>query len=133
MMRANVLAIECDWRLRKLVRANLEAAGLEVQEAVDLQHGLRLLFQGRPHLIILDLDIPGTDREQMLRTVSERLGDRFVPIILLSADPLSRDELAVERVVSHLRKPFAAASLLRHVERALDGRTKADRARNVSA
>jgi CheY-like chemotaxis protein len=43
MMGRCVLAIEHDWRIRKLIRANLEAVGLVVREAVSEQHGLQLL------------------------------------------------------------------------------------------
>ena len=53
-----VLAIEHDWRMRKLIRANLEALGVEVQEAVNGQHGLQLLRESQPNLILLDLDLP---------------------------------------------------------------------------
>ena len=43
-----MLVIERDWRLRKLIRANLEVLGLEVREAVSGRHGLQLIRQTPP-------------------------------------------------------------------------------------
>ena len=49
-----VLTIECNWRIRKLIRANLEAMGLTVQDAVSGQHALQMLGQTKPDLILVD-------------------------------------------------------------------------------
>jgi rubrerythrin len=66
MKGKRVLAVDCDWRMRRLIRANLEAAGLTVEEAVDGHHGLQLARGRRPDLILLDLDRPGMDARQFL-------------------------------------------------------------------
>ena len=55
-----------DWRMRKLIRANLEAMGLEVQEAVSEQHGLAVARRERPDLILLDLDLADSDAVHLL-------------------------------------------------------------------
>jgi DNA-binding response OmpR family regulator len=115
-----MLAIEHDWRLRKLIRANLEAMGLEVQEAVSGQHGLQLLRESRPDLILLDLDLPGVDATHLLCALHTQLRGRQVPIITISADPPSREVIDQGYVASYLRKPFAAPALLEQVRRALD-------------
>ena len=67
-----VLAIEHDWRMRKLIRANLEALGLRVREAVSGQHSLDLLAEGWPDLILLDLDLPETDADQLFERLRLR-------------------------------------------------------------
>ncbi len=115
-----MLAIEHDWRLRKLIRANLEAAGFEVRAAVDGPHGLRLLRESWPELIILDMDLPGVDVWQLLSSLRAQLEGRPVPIIILSAEPPSREMMRQIPVDSYLRKPFAAPMLLEHVQQALE-------------
>jgi DNA-binding response OmpR family regulator len=115
-----MLAIEHDWRLRKLIRANLEAMGLEVQEAVNGKHGLQLLREGRPDLILLDLDLPGVDILHLLCTLHAQLSGWAVPIIAISTDPPSREVVEQGYVASYLRKPFAAPALLEQVRQALD-------------
>jgi DNA-binding response OmpR family regulator len=114
-----MLAIEHDWRLRKLIRANLEALGLEVQEAVSGKHGLQLLRESSPDLILLDLDLPGVDVVRLLRALHALLSGQAVPIIAISTDPPSREVVAQGYVASYLRKPFAAPALLEQVRRAL--------------
>jgi CheY-like chemotaxis protein len=103
-----MLAIEHDWRLRKLIRANLEAMGLEVQEAVSGQHSLQLLRESRLRersleLILLDLDLPGIDAVYLLHALHAQLSGRPVPIIAISADPPSRQVLEQGYVASYLR------------------------------
>jgi DNA-binding response OmpR family regulator len=116
-----MLAIEHDWRIRKLIRANLEAVGLEVQEAVNGQHGLQLLGESRPDLILLDLDLTGTDIVRLLRMLRGCVRGRGVPIIAVSTEPPSREIVQLGHVDSYLRKPFAVPALLEAVRRALDG------------
>jgi len=121
MVEHCVLAIEHDWRIRKLIRANLEAVGLQVREAVSEQHGLQMLGECRPDLILLDLELPGVDVSRLVDTLHAKLDGRPVPIIVLSADPPVRQLLHRQNVASHLQKPFAAPVLLEHVCRALNG------------
>jgi CheY-like chemotaxis protein len=116
-----MLAIEHDWRLRKLIRANLGALGIEVQEAFSGQHGLQILCHSTPDLILVDLDMPGVDTMHLLRALHAQLRGRPVPIIVISADPLSRGVIEQGYVASYLQKPFAASALLEQVQRALGG------------
>ena len=115
-----MLAIEHDWRLRKLIRANLEALGLEVREAVSEQHGLQLLGECRPDLILLDLELPGVDLPSLIHTLHVELDDQPVPVIVLSADPPVRQLLHTDDIAGYLQKPFAASVLLEQVCRALN-------------
>jgi DNA-binding response OmpR family regulator len=114
-----MLAIEHDWKLRKLIRANLEPLGFEIQEAVNGQHGLQLLDESQPELILLDLDLPGVDMFHLLRALRARLAGRLVPIIGLSAEPPSRELRRQGYVDCYLPKPFAASALLEQVQCAL--------------
>ena len=114
-----MLAIECDWRLRKLIRTNLEVLGLEVREAVSGQHGLELIQKRRPDLILLDLDLLDVDPRQMLDEVRDHLNGCPVPIILLSADPPGRDLIQHDCVSGFVHKPFAVSSLLHQIHQAL--------------
>jgi CheY-like chemotaxis protein len=116
-----VLAIECDWRIRKLIRANLEAVGLLVREAVSGPHGLQIASNSRPDLILVDLDMPDMDAPALLDAFRLRFGDEPVPIVVMCADPPGRHLLHSEPVVGCLQKPFSALILLQQIQRALDG------------
>ena len=116
-----VLAIEHDWRLRKLIRANLEPLGLSVQEAVGAEHGLELLRASAPDLILLDLDLPDLDLTHFVGRILA-LCSQPLPIIVISAEPPTRQFMQQAPTTSHLQKPFAAPALLEQVQRALNHR-----------
>jgi rubrerythrin/CheY-like chemotaxis protein len=120
--RGYLLAITSNWRLRKLIRANLEAAGVEVREAISLKHGVGMLRDDPPGLILLDLDAPDVDMKPLLWTLhTERLGE-LVPIVLMSDEPPKRRLLQNRQVAGFLQKPFAATTLLERVRHALEHR-----------
>lgn len=115
-----VLAIECNWRIRKLIRANLEAVGLTVREAVGGPHGLQLVGDSRPDLILLDLDLPDMDAWHLLSALAARFADQPVPIVAMYAEPPDRRLLKHAQVAACLRKPFSASVLLQQVQDVLN-------------
>ncbi len=123
MAGERILAIEHNWRIRRLIRANLEALGLEVQEAVNQHHGLHSLEEGRPDLILLDLDLPDDGATELLRALSEQVQDRAVPIVLLCAEPPGRAILREAQVAGCLLKPFDVSTLVEQVRDLLDATT----------
>jgi DNA-binding response OmpR family regulator len=120
MARRRVLAIEHDWRMRKLLQANLESVGLDVQGAVNGQHGLHLISQETPDLILLSMDLPDIDASHLLERLHAQLSGQ-VPIIVMTAEPPSRRFVRKESAISYLLKPFAIPELLQSVGKALDG------------
>ena len=115
-----VLAIERNWQMRKLIRANLEPLGLEVREAVTEKHGLQRLHEGQPDLILLDLDLPDCGAWHLLDTFQRRFDGQLVPVVLMSVEPPSREAMQNEAVVGHLLKPFGVLALLDQVRSLLD-------------
>ena len=101
-----------------LIRANLEALGLEVQGAVRGHHSLHVLSENKPDLILLETDLLDIEFTQLLDHLQTQVGGQ-VPIIVLSAEPPSRQLREKGNAVSYLLKPFAAPALLERVEEAL--------------
>jgi DNA-binding response OmpR family regulator len=120
VVRKCVLAIEHDWRLRRLIQANLEPFGLEVRLAVNARHGLELLRMGRPDLILLDADLPDMEAGRWLDFLQAQLAGQ-VPVIVVSAEPLGSDLGQKGWAIGYLRKPFAVPDLLDRVHQAMDG------------
>ncbi len=117
--------------MRKLIRANLEAFGLEVRVAVNGGHGLHLLGQDKPDLILLDADLPDMETSLLIDHLQAELAGQ-VPIIVLSAEPPDRNLKENGLAFSYLLKPFAAPALLQHVGQALGG-IAGDRAETITA
>jgi CheY-like chemotaxis protein len=119
-----VLAVECNWRIRKLIRANLEAMGFAVHEAVSGQHALQMISQSKPDLILVDLDAPGMDALALLSTIQVLLAGRPAPIVAMCGEPLDRHLIQQgPPLAGFLQKPFSAPRLMEQVQTALNGGT----------
>jgi CheY-like chemotaxis protein len=131
MAKWRVLAIERNWRIRKLIRANLEALGLEVREAVSGEHGLQQLGNDLPDLILLDLDLPDDDALQLLYALHGRMVGKRVPIVIMAPEPPSRRFIQHGMIAGHLLKPFAVPALLEQVQKVLGNLPLSDSASSL--
>ncbi len=77
-----VLVVEDEPDLRKLLVVILERAGHAVVDVADGSAGLRAVYDKRPELVLLDAGLPGLDGWQFLERVRE-FSD--VPVIMLTA------------------------------------------------
>jgi DNA-binding response OmpR family regulator len=83
MSNPTVLVIEDDPDIRGLVVALAERAGMRTREAADGRAGLRVFFEERPDLVVLDIGLPELDGWEVLdriRDLSE------VPVLMLTAE-----------------------------------------------
>lgn len=75
--------IEDDPDIRELVVALVGRAGMLGLQAADGKEGIRMFFERRPDMVVLDLALPGLDGWQVLDRIRE-LSE--VPVLLLTAD-----------------------------------------------
>lgn len=94
MNRNSLLVVDDDPEIRSLVREYLTLRGYRVRVAQNGQEALALVEQERPHLIILDLMMPGMDGVEVLRALRAR--DFKGGVVTLSA---SQDEHALQRTL----------------------------------
>ncbi len=86
-----ILLVEQDSRLRHLLATDIEERGHEVIEAADGLAGLRLLEQGAPDAVLINIVAPGGDAIEHLNAlrVRGRSGNRSgIPLVTY----LDRDE-----------------------------------------
>lgn len=111
---AEVMAVEDDDRIRKLIRTVLEGEGYEVVSASNGGDALRLLDEAKPQVILLDLMMPGLDGWAFLRAIREQ-GVK-TPVVLVSA--ISDLPAEARRLgADSLPKPFAVEDLIAKVEK----------------
>lgn len=68
-VRQKVVIVEDARFFRQLVRDVLEPLNLEIREAADGREGLALIRQEKPHLVILDLNLPRLNGYELMRLV----------------------------------------------------------------
>lgn len=120
MMKQNILVVEDDEMIRKLVKIYLEKAGYDVLEAADGEEAQEVFLTHRPCLIILDLMLPKLSGEEFCKWVKERAGDE-VSVIMLSAKTKVEDRINGLKIGAddYLPKPFDPDELIAHVEAVL--------------
>jgi two-component system KDP operon response regulator KdpE len=109
--RLEILVIDDEVQIRRLLRVTLEATGYAVREADTGQVGLNEVAYRRPDAVVLDLglpDLPGVEVLQRLREWSK------VPVLILSVRGAEGDKIAAldAGADDYLTKPFGSGELL---------------------
>jgi DNA-binding response OmpR family regulator len=81
---AKILIVEDDRFLRELIARKLKNEDYEVIEAVDGEEGAKLIKEGKPDLVLLDLILPGIDGFEVLKRAKEDPTTASIPVIILS-------------------------------------------------
>ena len=81
-MPKTVLTIDDDTAITELLAMLLRTHGYEVKTANDGEEGVKAIKRLNPHVVILDLMMPGMDGWQVCKSVREFSN---VPIVILSA------------------------------------------------
>lgn len=119
-----ILIIDDDPDIRRLLRAALERGGHSVLEAADGATGVRAWRASRPDLVITDLQMPGKDG---LDTLFELVNlDAGVKVIAMTGGNWREavDRLHDARLFGALRtvaKPFTLSEMVRVVGEVLAG------------
>ncbi len=121
MAAQRALIVDADWRMRRLIRSNLEARGLEVAEAASGSAGLAALRQQRCDVVLLSAELPDGNGWNLVGEMRRTPATREVSIVIIVDEPARSRLLGRFRRVSPLVKPFSAADLLERVAWALSG------------
>jgi CheY-like chemotaxis protein len=87
-----VLVVEDNPVNRKLARNVLRSRGYRVLEADTGEEGIELARRERPHLILMDLQLPGLDGMEATRRLKADPATRDIPVVALSAHAQEADE-----------------------------------------
>jgi DNA-binding response OmpR family regulator len=112
-----ILAVEDDPDILRVIRAELERAGFEVWPALSAEDGLALLEKrGLPHLVLVDILLPGMDGLTLARRLHEWSD---LPVVMLTS--VGEADTVVQAIESfaedYIRKPFNTRELVARIER----------------
>ncbi len=99
-----------------LIQTILEEEGYAISTAEDGPSALAKIAQSPPHLILLDVMMPGMDGYEVTRRVRQQYKSPFIPILLITA----HDQASVARGLDigaddFIRKPVEVDELLARV------------------
>ena len=114
-MNYRILVVEDEPDLARGLEINLRQEGYEVMKASTGDEGLKLAFEQKPDLILLDVMLPGMSGFDVCRNIRARGHD--MPIIMLTAKSEEIDrvvglELGADDYVT---KPFSLRELIARV------------------
>lgn len=121
MATGNILLVEDHEDNRNIYRTILEHYGFRVTLASDGMEGVRLAQEGKPDLILLDIDIPLLDGLEVARTLKASEATSRIPIVALTAHSRVEDRERAEEAGfdGYLTKPVSPRSVAAEVQRFL--------------
>ena len=98
---------------RELLAQLLGPIGFETRSVEDGEQAVREFQAWRPHLLLIDMRMPGTDGGEAMRRIRSSPGGGDVKIIMVSASVFAedRDVALAHGANAFLRKPFREAAL----------------------
>lgn len=114
-----VLVIEDDQGLRQGIAFSLSQEGYQVLQAQNGKEGYRLFLQENPQGILLDLNLPDMDGNDLCRKIR---ATSQVPILMLTARDMETDEIMglSQGADDYMTKPFSIAVLKLRLAKLLD-------------
>ena len=123
----NILIVEDEARMRRLLELDLGEAGFHTFSAADAEKGLDLLRREQIDLVLTDLKLPGMGGLEFLQAAKRLNG--ALPVVVMTA--YGTVETAVEAMKAgasdYVLKPFALAEMRLVVQKELDVRRSARR------
>jgi DNA-binding response OmpR family regulator len=113
-----VLVVDDDEATRAAERAVLSDDGFRVIEARDGEEAMRAIRSDPPAVVVLDIQMPGTDGPSFAREL--RMALRHVPLVILTAVDDPKHQADRCNAEAYLRKPFDGPELVKVVRRFAD-------------
>ena len=121
-----ILIVEDNEKNMKLARDILQAKGYATLEAVNGEDGVRMAFERKPDLVLMDIQLPDIDGIAALKQIRTNPTLDAIPVVAVSASVMPDDH---QKIVNSgfdafITKPINLKQFLAAVQRFLqDGRS----------
>ena len=111
-MTTRILVVEDNPLNLKLVRDVLEFRGFEVATATTGEEGVTMALSDPPHLVLMDLQLPGIDGHAALSLLRADSTTGHIPVVALTAFAMAqdRDRALAAGFDGYLEKPISVRS-----------------------
>ena len=118
----NVLVIDDDEQIRRLIVRLLRPMGHVLEEAATAEEGLEKLRAAPPDLVLLDMQLPGRSGHEVLAEIRADPRTRLIPVVMITgAGTQERKLKAIEAgVTDFIGKPFSPEELVARVRALLE-------------
>ncbi len=118
-MTKTILTVDDSRTMRDMLLLTLSDAGYRVIQAEDGMHGLEVLAQEKPDVIVTDINMPRLDGFGFIETVRHDAKHRAIPILVLTteSDAEKKDRARRAGATGWIVKPFDPTKLVAAVRR----------------
>ena len=121
--KKRILIVDDDPHIGELLHVNLDAAGYDVDRALNGHEAIDRIAAAHPDLILLDVMMPGMDGWELCKAIRDDPECADIRIVMLTARDTDRDKMigkGVFGVDEYLTKPFDMDELLALCRRLLN-------------
>ena len=117
-----ILIIEDNPVNMELASDLLEVAGFLVLQAANAEEGLALARAEVPHLVLMDLSLPGMDGLTATRLLRADSTTAHIPVVVLTANAMKGDEDRAHEAgaIGYIAKPFDTRHFASHIHAFLE-------------
>jgi DNA-binding response OmpR family regulator len=114
-----VLLVDDEQEFAATLAERLTLRGMTTTTANNGEQALRCLEEGRPHIVILDMKMPGMSGLEVLRLIKQKCPT--IPVILLTGQDTTKDSMEGMDVgaFDYMVKPVKIEELLQKMREAL--------------
>lgn len=121
MDRKLALIIDDEKDVLEHISSMLRSSNFEVITSESGEEGLKLAFEHKPDLILLDVFLPDIDGGAVASQLSEKQGTKNIPIIYLTGLVTKQESQEPERIGKHfmIAKPVLKEELMLTISKVL--------------
>lgn len=116
-----ILVVDDSKTIRTVLGKMLHESGYNVLEAEDGESAIELAHRHLPHLILMDVVMPGINGFQATRRLAKEPETAHIPIIIMSGNEEAIEQFWLVKIGARdfMAKPFNRFEVFRRVERIL--------------
>jgi len=113
-MAKNILIVDDSKSMRQMINFTLTENGYTVTEAENGRHGVEMLEEASPELIITDINMPEMDGIEFIKSVRQDDRFKFTPIIVLTTESEEAKQAEGKKAgaTAWIVKPFTPEKLI---------------------
>ena len=118
-MTMTILTVDDSRTMRNMLKLALAEAGFHVTQAEDGMHGLEVLKQDRPRVIVTDINMPRLDGFGFIEAVRKDHQYRAIPILVLTTENDGDKKMRARQAgaTGWIVKPFDPVKLIAAIRR----------------